>query len=63
MSGALRGTLAIHGSRLGLYHHEAHMRRVEYQIWVDYGTVAPAAMGVYDGVPVTWFYERPRQKP
>jgi hypothetical protein len=56
----LRGSLAIHGSRLALYHHEPHMRRVEYEIWVDYGTRAPVAMGVYDGVPVTWLYERPR---
>ncbi len=54
-----RGTLAIHASRLALYHHEPHMRRVEYEIWVDYGTRAPVAMGVYDGVPVTWLYERP----
>jgi len=59
----LRGSLAIHGSRLALYHHEAHMRRVEYEIWVDYGTRAPVAMGVYDGVPVTWLYERPRRSP
>jgi hypothetical protein len=56
----LRGTLAIQGSRLALYHHEPHMRRVEYQVWVDYGTRSPVAMGVYDGVPVTWLYERPR---
>ncbi len=27
----LRGTLAIPGSALALYHHEPHMRRVEYQ--------------------------------
>lgn len=56
----LRGSLAIHGSRLALYHHEPHMRRVEYEIWVDYGTRSPVAMGVYDGVPVAWLYERPR---
>ncbi len=58
----LRPTLAIHQSQLGLYHHEAHMRRVEYQIWVDYETAAPAALGIYDGVPIVWVYERkPRQ--
>ena len=54
----LRPTLAIHQSQLALYHHEAHMRRVEYQIWVDYETAAPAALGIYDGVPVVWVYER-----
>jgi hypothetical protein len=57
----LRGSLAIHGSRLALYHHEAHMRRVEYEIWVDYGTRRPVGMGLYDGVPVVWLYERPRR--
>jgi hypothetical protein len=35
------------------------MRRVEYQIWVDYGTARPTAMGLYDGVPVVWLYRRP----
>lgn len=54
----LRGTLAIADSNLALYHHEPHMQRVEYQIWVDYGTLVPAAMLMHDGVPVTWIYER-----
>jgi hypothetical protein len=62
VSPKLRGSLAIHGSRLALYHHEPHMRRVEYEVWVDYGTRSPVAMGVYDGVPVTWLYERPRRE-
>ncbi|HVR20341.1 MAG TPA: glycosyltransferase family 39 protein [Polyangiaceae bacterium] len=60
LSPNLRPTLAIQASRLALYHHEPHMRRVEYEVWVDYGTRAPAAMGAYDGVPVAWLYERPR---
>lgn len=55
----LRGTLNIHASRLALYHHEPHMSRVEYQIWVDYGTIAPVAVADYDGVPIAWLYERP----
>jgi 4-amino-4-deoxy-L-arabinose transferase-like glycosyltransferase len=55
----IRPTLSIHASKLALYHHEPHMRRVEYQIWVDYGTARPAAMGLYDGVPVVWLYRRP----
>jgi 4-amino-4-deoxy-L-arabinose transferase-like glycosyltransferase len=63
VSDRFRGSLAIHGSRLSLYHHEPHMRRVEHQVWVDYGTRSPAVMGAYDGVPVTWFYERPRPGP
>jgi 4-amino-4-deoxy-L-arabinose transferase-like glycosyltransferase len=55
----LRGTLNIHASRLALYHHEPHMSRVEYQIWVDYGTLAPIAVADYDGVPIAWLYQRP----
>jgi 4-amino-4-deoxy-L-arabinose transferase-like glycosyltransferase len=55
----LRGTLAIHASSLALYHHEEHMQRVEYQIWVDYGTVQPVEIRLYDGVPIVWLYERP----
>lgn len=59
----LRGTLAISASSLALYHHEDHMQRVEYQTWVDYGTVQPVAMRLYDGVPVVWLYERPPRAP
>jgi 4-amino-4-deoxy-L-arabinose transferase-like glycosyltransferase len=55
----LVGTLSLANSQLALYHHEPHMRRVEYQTWVVYGTVAPVAVGSYDGVPVVWLYERP----
>jgi hypothetical protein len=54
----LRPTLALHTSRLALYHHEPHMRRVEYETWVVYGTRAPVLMGLYDGVPVVWLYQR-----
>ena len=56
----LTGTLAIQSSNLALYHHEPHMRRVEFETWVLYGTVAPVAMAVYDGVPIAWLYERPQ---
>jgi hypothetical protein len=55
----LRGTLAISASSLALYHHEDHMQRVEYQTWVDYGTVQPVALRLYQGVPIAWLYERP----
>ncbi len=55
----LSWTLAPHESSIALYHHEPHMERVEYQIWVDYGTVVPAVIATYDGVPVVWAYERP----
>jgi hypothetical protein len=55
----LNGTLALHASALALYHHEPHMRRVEFETWMLYGTVAPVAMAVYDGVPIAWLYQRP----
>ncbi len=54
----LRGTLSIPGSALALYHHEAHMHRVEYETWLDYGHAAPALVGTFDGVPVIWVYAR-----
>ena len=55
----LHGVLWISQSDYALYHHEPHMSRVEYQLWVDYGTTAPAHMGVFHGVPVVWVYARP----
>lgn len=55
----LQGTLALAGTDVGLYHHEQHMAKVEYQLWVDYGTVSPATVGTNDGVPVVWVYVRP----
>jgi hypothetical protein len=56
----LRGTLDIASSSMALYHHEPHMRRVEQQIWVEYGTQAPSAIATFDGVPIAWVYARPR---
>ena len=54
----LRGSLSIAGSSLALYHHEPHMRRVEYETWLDYGHAAPATVGTFDGVPIVWLYAR-----
>jgi hypothetical protein len=54
----LRGGLSISASALGLFHFEPHMRRVEYQTWVEYGHDAPAAIKAYDGVPIVWLYAR-----
>jgi hypothetical protein len=55
----LRPQLGVAGSQIGLYQHEPHMLRVEYQMWVDYGTVRPDHVGSYHGVPVVWMYRRP----
>lgn len=54
----LRGTLNIAESDAALYQYEPHMGRVEYQIWVAYGTTTPAHVGSFDGVPVVWVYVR-----
>lgn len=56
----LDGSLTLSATNVALYHHEQHMARVEYQLWVDYGTVAPAYVGAYDGVPIVWVYIRPK---
>lgn len=57
----LRGAWTPAESTVALYHHEPHMSRVDYQIWVDYGTLAPAHVGTHDGVPVIWVYLRPQR--
>jgi 4-amino-4-deoxy-L-arabinose transferase-like glycosyltransferase len=56
----LRGSLNIAASDVALYHHEPHMSRVEQQIWVEYGSVAPDAIAAFDGVPIAWAYARKR---
>jgi 4-amino-4-deoxy-L-arabinose transferase-like glycosyltransferase len=59
----LRGSLDIAASDVALYHHEPHMSRVEQQIWLDYGSVAPDAIASFDGVPIAWAYARRPQPP
>ncbi|HEY6555955.1 MAG TPA: glycosyltransferase family 39 protein [Polyangiaceae bacterium] len=55
----LRSAWSIEASDFALYHHEPHMGKVEYQIWVAYGTTRPAHVVAHDGVPVIWVYARP----
>ncbi|MBX3183092.1 MAG: glycosyltransferase family 39 protein [Polyangiaceae bacterium] len=45
-------------SDIAIYHHEPHMLRVEYQLWVAYQTTRPAWVGTHHGVPVVWVYQR-----
>jgi 4-amino-4-deoxy-L-arabinose transferase-like glycosyltransferase len=56
----LRGSLDIGASDVALYHFEPHMSRVEQQVWVDYGNLAPDAVATFDGVPIAWAYARRR---
>lgn len=58
----IRGVFTIGGADFGLYHHEKHMLGQEYQNWVAFGTLRPAAIGGIDGVPVIVVYEDPRVK-
>lgn len=57
----LRGSLNIAASDIALYHYEPHMARVEQQIWLEYGTVAPSAIATFEGVPIAWAYARPKR--
>jgi 4-amino-4-deoxy-L-arabinose transferase-like glycosyltransferase len=54
----LRGSANVAGTDVALYHHEPHMSKVEFQIWIAYGTVSPARVATHDGVPVIWLYRR-----
>jgi hypothetical protein len=54
--------LTVAYSKLGVYHHEQHMSRVEHQIWVEYQTISPFRVSGPDGVPVVWLYERPQKE-
>ncbi len=53
--------LMVAYSKLGVYHHEQHMSRVEHQIWVEYQTISPFRVSGPDGVPVVWLYARPQK--
>ncbi|MEO8877524.1 MAG: glycosyltransferase family 39 protein [Polyangiaceae bacterium] len=41
-----------------LVQHELHMNEVDYQIWVAYGSTAPAWVLTHDGVPIISLYKR-----
>lgn len=55
----LRGVFQPHKAHASLYHYEEHMEHVQFQMWVAYGTTAPAHIGVYHGVPIVYVYARP----
>jgi hypothetical protein len=55
----LQATWRVGDSEYAIIHHELHMNEVEYQVWVAYGTVAPAYIVRYDGVPIVSIYKRP----
>jgi 4-amino-4-deoxy-L-arabinose transferase-like glycosyltransferase len=59
LASGINGVWQPSAGQFALYHHEEHMEQIEYQIWVAYGTTAPADIGVYDGVPIVYVYARP----
>ncbi len=54
----LRGVGSPSESELAIVHHELHMAEVDYNIWSDYGHVAPAYVLTHDGVPVISLHRR-----
>ncbi len=50
----------IERSKLALVIHELHFNRHDYLIWKSYGTVQPAFVLRFDGVPIVSVYERPK---
>lgn len=55
----LRSTWSLEEADYAIVHHEHHFAEVDAQIWVHYGTVAPAFVLLHDGVPLVSVYENP----
>jgi hypothetical protein len=55
----LRGVGTPSEADFSLVQHELHMNEVDYQIWIAYGTVAPAYVLTHDNVPIVSVYRRP----
>ncbi len=45
-----------------LVHHEKHMVEVDFQAWQAFGSIQPAHVLTYDGVPIITIYEHPRRR-
>ena len=55
-----RSTGDIARADYALLHHEKHFAEVDHQIWTTYGSVQPAYVLRYDGVPIISVYKNPR---
>jgi hypothetical protein len=55
----IRAASSMHSADLLLVHHEAHFSEVDHQAWVAFGSVHPAHVLLYDGVPIISIYENP----
>jgi hypothetical protein len=59
---SFRATGDIAQADYALVHHEKHFNEVDYQIWTTYGSVQPAHVLLYDGVPIISVYKNPRRR-
>jgi 4-amino-4-deoxy-L-arabinose transferase-like glycosyltransferase len=57
----IRATGDIAQADYALVHHEKHFAEIDHQIWTTYGTVQPAHVLTYDGVPIISVYRNPRR--
>jgi hypothetical protein len=54
----LRGVGSPSEADFSLVQHELHMNELDYQIWIAYGTLAPAYVLTHDNVPIVSVYRR-----
>jgi hypothetical protein len=57
----IRAARSMNDADYVLVHHEAHFAEVDYQAWVAFGTVKPAHVLLFDGVPIISVYENPER--
>jgi hypothetical protein len=57
-----RATGDIARADYALVHHEKHFIEVDTEIWTTYGSVQPAHVLRYDGVPIISVYKNPRSR-
>lgn len=55
----LRGVGSPAEADVSIVHHEQHMNEVDFNIWTEYGSAAPAYVLTHDGVPIVSVYRRP----
>jgi 4-amino-4-deoxy-L-arabinose transferase-like glycosyltransferase len=58
----IRATWDIAQADYALVHHEKHFAEIDHQIWTTYGSVKPAHVLTYDGVPIISVYKNPRSQ-
>lgn len=58
----IRASGNMAASDFAIVHHEHHFAEVDFQAWVAFGSVKPAHVLTYDGVPIITVYENPRRR-